>query len=228
MKIITIKDYYGNYQEVPVDDALYAEWQELQRESDRIRKKEVYHRDWMPIEEAENDILANTDDVLEHILQEEEIIRLYAAIKMLTPVQQKRIEMFLKDMSYTDIARAEGVITLYNSITSKCNSQFDRLLEDCDIDEVIRSEPTMLPGEVQLLIRSMADEFLNEFYNFLREHGIDVRTSKCVFAGGGSILLRSMIERGGKVAFPVFIDDIHANAVGYMLLYQSEVKANGR
>ena len=37
-----------------------------------------------------------------------------------------------------------------------------------------------------------------------------------------------MIERGGKVAFPVFIDDIHANAVGYMLLYQSEVKANGR
>lgn len=58
MKIITIKDYYGKYQEVPVDDALYAEWQELQRESDRIRKKEVYHRDWMPIEEAENDILA--------------------------------------------------------------------------------------------------------------------------------------------------------------------------
>ena len=81
MKIITIKDYYGKYQEVPVDDALYAEWQELQRESDRIRKKEVYHRDWMPIEEAENDILANSDDVLEHILQEEEIIRLYAALK---------------------------------------------------------------------------------------------------------------------------------------------------
>ena len=108
MKIITIKDYDGNYQEVPVADALYAEWQELQRESDRIRKKEVYLRDWMPIEEAENDILANSDDVLEHILQEEEIIRLYAAIKKLTPVQQKRIEMFLKDMSYTDIARAEG------------------------------------------------------------------------------------------------------------------------
>ena len=44
MKIITIKDYYGNYQEVPVDDALYAEWQELQRESDRIRKKEYYYK----------------------------------------------------------------------------------------------------------------------------------------------------------------------------------------
>lgn len=122
----------------------------------------------------------------------------------------------------------KGVITLYNSIVSKCNSQYDRILEDCDIDEVIRNEPTMLPGEVQLLIRSMADGFLGEFYNFLREHGIDVKTSKCVFAGGGSILLRGMIERGGKVAFPIFIDDIHANAVGYTLLYQSEVKTNGK
>lgn len=67
-----------------------------------------------------------------------------------------------------------------------------------------------------------------EFYNFLRERGVDVSTSKCVFAGGGSLLLRGMIERGNKVAFPIFIEDIHANARGYELLYQSEVAANGQ
>lgn len=122
----------------------------------------------------------------------------------------------------------KGVITLYNTITSKCNAQFARLLEDCDIDEVIQNEPTMLPGEVQLLIRNIVTEFLNEFYNFLREHSIDVKTSKCVFAGGGSILLRSMIERSGKVAFPIFIDNIHANALGYQLLYESEVRTHAR
>ena len=120
-----------------------------------------------------------------------------------------------------------GVLTLYNSISSQCNSQYDRLLEDSDIDEVIRGEPTILPGEVQLLIRNMAAGFLNDFYNFLRERGIDVKTSKCVFAGGGSLLLRQMIDRGGKVGFPIYIDDIHANAVGYGLLYRSEVAANG-
>ena len=54
MKIITIKDYYGNYQEVPVDDALYAEWQELQRESDRIRKKEYYHAIGVPFDAVES------------------------------------------------------------------------------------------------------------------------------------------------------------------------------
>lgn len=96
------------------------------------------------------------------------------------------------------------------------------------IDEVIRNQPTVLPGEVQQLIRSMTGEFLSEFYNFLRERGIDVTTSKCVFAGGGSLLLRGMIERANKVAFPIFIEDIHANARGYELLYQSEVTSNGQ
>ena len=122
----------------------------------------------------------------------------------------------------------KGVITLYNSIASKCNSQYARILEECEIDEVIRNQPTVLPGEVQQLIRIMTSDFLAEFYNFLRERGIDVSTSKCVFAGGGSLLLRGMIERGNKVAFPIFIEDIHANALGYDVLYQSEVAANGK
>ena len=121
----------------------------------------------------------------------------------------------------------QGIITLYNKIMSQCNAQFDRLLEDSDIDEVIKGEPTILPGEIQLLIRTNAQQFLNEFFNFLRERGIDVKSSKCVFAGGGSMLLRNMIERGGKVGFPIFIDNIHANAQGYELLYKSEVTSNG-
>ena len=120
----------------------------------------------------------------------------------------------------------KGVITLYNSIASKCNSQFARLLEDSDIDEVILNQATILPGEVQVLIRDMTSEFLREFYSFLREHSIDVTTSKCVFAGGGSLLLRGMIERGRTVAYPIFIDDIRANALGYEILYKSEVGAN--
>ena len=86
----------------------------------------------------------------------------------------------------------------------------------------------MLPGEVQMLIRQIADEFLSDFFHFLRERGIDVATSRCLFSGGGSILLRTMIERSGKVAYSVFDDDVHANAVGYQLLYQSEVLAHGR
>ena len=121
----------------------------------------------------------------------------------------------------------QGVITLYNKIKSLCNAQYDMLLEDSDIDEVIKGEPTILPGDIQKLIRNTTQEFLSEFYNFLRERGLDVKSSKCIFAGGGSILLRTMIERGGKVGYPIFIDNIHANAIGYELLYRSEVTSNG-
>lgn len=121
----------------------------------------------------------------------------------------------------------QGTITLYNSIISQCNSQYAMLLEECDIDEVIKGEPSILPGEVQVMIRTMSDQFLNEFYRTMRERGIDVATAKCVFTGGGSLLLRSMVERSRKVGFPIFIEDIHANAIGYEFLYRSEVIARG-
>ncbi|WP_083631048.1 hypothetical protein [Intestinimonas butyriciproducens] len=80
---------------------------------------------------------------------------------------------------------------------------------------------------MQILIRKMASQFLTEFCNFLGERSIDLKVSKCVFAGGGSLLLRQIIERSDKVGFPIFIEDIHANAVGYDLLYKSEVAVHG-
>ena len=49
MKIIKIKDYYGNYQEVPVDDALYNEWRRLNNETQRVYRKEMYHRSCFPL-----------------------------------------------------------------------------------------------------------------------------------------------------------------------------------
>lgn len=51
MKTIKIKDYYGIYQEIPVSDELYEEWRALQNETQRIHRKEVYHRDWTPMDD---------------------------------------------------------------------------------------------------------------------------------------------------------------------------------
>lgn len=117
----------------------------------------------------------------------------------------------------------QGVITLCNCIASTCNSMYGRLLDDCDIEDVLLRNPTTLPGEVQQLIRTMTNDFLTEFFHFLRECGIDVNTAKCVFIGGGSLLLRNVIERGNHVALPIFIDDVLANAK----LRQIEVQGHG-
>lgn len=108
MKVIRIKDYYGIYQEVPVSDALYEEWMDLQRESDRIRKKEAYHRDATPFDEAALRYAADQGNLLDQMIRREECERLYAAIAKLPPDQKRRVYMFMSDMTYADIARAEG------------------------------------------------------------------------------------------------------------------------
>lgn len=107
MQIIRIKDYYGQYQEVPVDDALYEEWLELQRETDRIRKREIYHNAWMPLEEAEQIEASTVNEVLDHIIRQEENERLYAAIARLTPVQQRRVRIYMENLNYSEVARIE-------------------------------------------------------------------------------------------------------------------------
>lgn len=108
MKIIRIKDYYGNYQEVPVEDALYDEWMDLQRETDRIRKREAYHRSGVPFDTAEETYTAVGESMEDLLVREEERDRLYRAIAQLDPIQQRRVQMFMDDMTYSDIARYEG------------------------------------------------------------------------------------------------------------------------
>ena len=54
----------------------------------------------------------------------------------------------------------------------------------------------------------------------LRERGLELKSGMVVFMGGGSILLRRQIEASGKVAHPLFMDDIRANAKGFEQLYR--------
>ena len=108
MKIIRIKDYYGNWQSIPVDDALYSEWQDMQQEANTFHKRTVYHEfpcDPQFVEKAYNETF---DDVYSYYVTQEETLRLYEAISRLNPLQRRRIEMLMDNMSYTDIAREEG------------------------------------------------------------------------------------------------------------------------
>lgn len=109
MKTIKIKDYYGIYQEIPVSDELYEEWRALQNETQRVHRKEVYHRDWTPMDDLEempqHFILNELEDAL---IWDEQVAELYAAIAQLTPIQQRRIRMLMDNMSIREIARQEG------------------------------------------------------------------------------------------------------------------------
>lgn len=109
MKTIKIKDYYGIYQEIPVSEEMYEEWRALQNETQRVHRKEVYHRDWTPMEDVEEmpeHFAAN--ELEDALIWDEQVAALYAAISQLTPIQQRRIRMLMDNLSIREIARQEG------------------------------------------------------------------------------------------------------------------------
>lgn len=108
MKTIRIKDYYGKYIEVDVTDDFAEEWRLLENESQRIYRKETYHRSGVPID-ALDDYLSidNVNAALERLMAQDESDELYAAIERLTPTQRRRVRMYMNNMSYRDIAKED-------------------------------------------------------------------------------------------------------------------------
>ncbi len=114
-----------------------------------------------------------------------------------------------------------GVITLYNGIKSKVNADFDILLDESDIDAILKDVPTDFDESVIHIVQEQAQQFINDLFGKLRERMIDLRSGKAVFVGGGSILLKKQIEASGKVGAPIFVDEISANTKGYELLFKA-------
>lgn len=113
-----------------------------------------------------------------------------------------------------------GVITLYNQVKSKVNAELDVLLEESEIDAILQGRKEHVSSQVAGMVERQAQAFVSDLFSTLRERGLELKSGVVVFLGGGSILLRRQIEASGKVAHPLFVDDIRANAKGFELLYR--------
>lgn len=107
-----------------------------------------------------------------------------------------------------------GIITFYNKIIAEVNSSFDMLLEEPDIDAILKKEGSY-PGKISKYVESAAQEFVNDLAHKFRERGVDLRVGKIVFVGGGAVLLRPYIEQSSMYGKASFISEIGANARGY-------------
>ena len=85
MQIIRIKDYYGNYQEVPVSDELFEEWHDMKNEHQRSYRKEYRHRDKTTLDVLDmTTFYAHGENAEDAVIRDSEYEALYAAIKRLT------------------------------------------------------------------------------------------------------------------------------------------------
>ena len=118
----------------------------------------------------------------------------------------------------------KGAITLYNKISSRANSEYDILLDEPDIDSIIKGEKTDYDTDIVSLVQEMTKTYVDDLLGTLRELGLDLKNGCVVFIGGGALLLREYLEKSGKVGKCILIEDICANAKGYELLYRIQKK----
>ena len=94
------------------------------------------------------------------------------------------------------------------------------LLTEAEIDAILKWNCPETPQEIVNLTRRMTQEYISDLLSALRERQLEMKSGRTVFVGGGSILLSSEIKKAGKVANPIFVDNVRANARGYELLYK--------
>ena len=118
-----------------------------------------------------------------------------------------------------------GVNTLFQSINDQARAQGGRDISTCIIEGILKGDPADLAEYSENRINAVTSTALMHVNRMLAEiaqKGFDLEENKTVFMGGGSILLKECILKAGKAKKPVFIDDIHANAKGYRLLYDMQ------
>jgi plasmid segregation protein ParM len=113
-----------------------------------------------------------------------------------------------------------GVILFYNRVRSRISAELDLLIGESEIDSILMGHTENVHPRVVELVERQAQEFVNDLLSTLRERGLELRSGKVVFVGGGAILLRRQIEASGKIGTALFVEDIRANARGYEYLYR--------
>lgn len=127
----------------------------------------------------------------------------------------------IEDMEICD-SMETGIISLYNRIIARIRADYDVLLEEIDIDSIIRGRKGFYETKVINAVLQEAGAYVTDLLASLRERGIDLKSTLFIFLGGGSILLKELIESSGVISHVQFIEDIHANAKGYDYLYQQQ------
>ncbi len=120
----------------------------------------------------------------------------------------------------------KGVIPLYREIEKKCRNKNGEHLEEDDIDDFLLGEQTFLSDSARNIIRSCAVQHVDSLLSSFAEVGVDLRNYKVVFMGGGSIILRDYLLDRMPHDNVLFLDDIHANAKGYELLYKASASTS--
>lgn len=118
----------------------------------------------------------------------------------------------------------DGIIMLYKRIMVGIRQHFNLHLEEMDIDNILFKRKTPYSPSVIHRTFEIAAEYMGDLLGSFLELGIDFRTTVTVFVGGGTILLKEIIDEAWKRYNSVYyiVDDPKANVKGFLKQYMAE------
>lgn len=118
----------------------------------------------------------------------------------------------------------EGIIMLYKRIMVGIRQRFNLYLEEIDIDNILFKRKTPYSELVIRRTFEIAAEYMSDLLGSFLEFGIDFRTTVTVFVGGGTVLLKDIIDEVWKRYHSTYyiLDDPKANVKGFIKQYMAE------
>ena len=116
----------------------------------------------------------------------------------------------------TMVSRELGMSRLREQIIDDIINDYNMTLDGSIIEDVLTpGREVIAPDDIIARIRQETAEWANKIVDQLHTKVPDFRFAPTIFCGGGSKLLAPFLEETGMFGVTEYIDDIHANAVGY-------------
>lgn len=114
------------------------------------------------------------------------------------------------------VSRELGMSRLREQIIDDIINDYNMTLDGSIIEDVLTpGREVIAPDEVVSRIRQETTAWAEKIVDQLHSKVPDFRFAPTIFCGGGSILLAPYLEATGMFGVTEYIEDIHANAVGY-------------
>ena len=125
------------------------------------------------------------------------------------------------------ISKPIGLITCMRDVNSECYRKLGEEVDESIIQSVMRGENPSISDEYVEVIRNQIHNYVESVYHSLREYGVNLKTTKIVFVGGGASVMKNFGAIDNKNIS--YILDIKSNAKGFEQMGIMAIKKkNGR
>lgn len=115
----------------------------------------------------------------------------------------------------------KGIILLNNELKAKYSAQYDMILDDYHIEDVLNGT-SLMDTKLASAITKDAEVYVDDVLRQLKEREIDLLVNGSLFMGGGSILFKRLIENSTMVGSAMYELNVCANARGCKALAEAQ------